>query len=904
MYRLKQLLSILGILITTLSFAQDPIKLSGVILDTEGQPLPSANIIAFNKANNKMESYGITNTNGAYKLSLKTNASYRIRASFVGFQADTLELSTTSTVADLTQDIVLEEITSTLGEVVLATDIPIVVKGDSIVYHAEDFENGTEKKLGDILKKLPGVEVNDDGEIEVEGKAVQKVMVEGKDFFDGDSKLAVENIPSDAVEKIEVLKNFSEVSQLKNVSNNQDNVALNIKLKEGKKNFWFGDITAGAGGDERYLVHPKLFYYSPKKSINVITDFNNIGEIPFTRRDFFKFSGGFKNMTSSTGTSLNLTSDNLGFSLLKNNKAKEINTKFGAMNFDYQVKEGLDLSGFFIYSGTENTLQEYRNTAYINGGVREDSEKNVIQDNQLGLGKLSLAYKPNTKLQINYDIFGKLSRQTEEVMLTSNFNTVNNTISELKENDPFSIQQHANMYYIFKNENILSAQVQHYYAKENPFYSSVFQDVDDEENELPFYNLFPYQLNQNNYSLNQDKTVTTNKVDAKFDYYYILNKTSNLTLTGGQLYTTQEYNSGIFQDLDNGEHVDFNETPFNNDVNYRFSDSYLGGSYRLLKGKFIINPSLTVHQYSLREEQLGEENTENTTFVSPNVFINFSIKKSESLRFTYSKVAQYADIYSFAEGYVLNNYNSLYQGNRSVQNGVYDTWQLSYNSFSFYNGTNVNANVTYINKQDPIKNSFSFNGINAVSTSINSTVADESLSTFGRVDKSFGKFKLRVNSRLSFNNNYNILGDQVTKSKSFTQRHQGSIQTTFEKGPNFEVGYQHMVDDIENNNSKNQYTTHRPFVRLETILFKHFTLNAEYSYYNYTDEERSLNTYQFLNADLYYRNGDSPWEYRLGMTNLLNTNSINNSSFTENNATNTEYIVQPRYWVITLKYTL
>lgn len=904
MYRLKQLLSILGILITTLSLAQDPVKLSGVILDTEGQPLPSANIIAFNKANDKMESYGITNTNGAYKLSLKTNASYRIRASFVGFQADTLELSTTSTVADLTQDIVLEEITSTLGEVVLATDIPIVVKGDSIVYHAEDFENGTEKKLGDILKKLPGVEVNDDGEIEVEGKAVQKVMVEGKDFFDGDSKLAVENIPSDAVEKIEVLKNFSEVSQLKNVSNNQDNVALNIKLKEGKKNFWFGDITAGAGGDERYLVHPKLFYYSPKKSINVITDFNNIGEIPFTRRDFFKFSGGFKNMTSSTGTSLNLTSDNLGFSLLKNNKAKEINTKFGAMNFDYQVKEGLDFSGFFIYSGTENTLQEYRNTAYINGGVREDSEKNVIQDNQLGLGKLSLAYKPNTKLQVNYDIFGKLSRQTEEVMLTSNFNTVNNTISELKENDPFSIQQHANMYYTFKNENILSAQVQHYYAKENPFYSSVFQDVDDEENELPFYNLFPYQLNQNDYSLNQDKTVTTNKVDAKFDYYYILNKTSNLTLTGGQLYTTQEYNSGIFQDLDNGERVDFNETTFTNDVNYRFSDSYLGGSYRLLKGKFIINPSLTVHQYSLREEQLGEENTENTTFVSPNVFINFSIKKSESLRFTYSKVAQYADIYSFAEGYVLNNYNSLYQGNRSIQNGVYDTWQLSYNSFSFYNGTNVNANVTYINKQDPIKNSFAFNGINAVSTSINSTVADESLSTFGRVDKSFGKFKLRVNSRLSFNNNYNILGDQVTKSKSFTQRHQGSIQTTFEKGPNFEVGYQHMVDDIENNNSKNQYTTHRPFVRLETILFKHFTLNAEYSYYNYTDEERSLNTYQFLNADLYYRNGDSPWEYRLGMTNLLNTNSINNSSFTENNATNTEYIVQPRYWVITLKYTL
>jgi len=904
MYKLKQLFGLLGLLITSFVFAQDPIKLSGVISDTEGQPLPSANIIAFNKESNKMESYGITNTHGAYKLALKTNTPYRIRASFVGFRADTIEVSISETATDITQNIVLTELSNALGEVVLATDIPIVVKGDSIVYHAEDFENGTEKKLGDILKKLPGVEVNDDGEIEVEGKAVQKVMVEGKDFFDGDSKLAVENIPSDAVEKIEVLKNFSEVGQLKNVSNNQDNVALNIKLKEGKKSFWFGDITAGAGGDERYLVHPKLFYYSPKKSINLITDVNNIGEIPFTRRDYFKFSGGFKNMHNSTGTSLNLTSDNLGFSLLKNNKAKAIDTKFGAVNFDYQIKEGLDLSGFFIYSGTENVLQEYRNTAYINGGITEDSEKNVVQNNQLGLGKFSMAYKPNTRLQVNYDIFGKLSNQTEEVELTSNYNAINNTINELKEDDPYSIQQHANLYYTFKNDHILSAQIQHYLAKENPFYSSTFQNVENPEDELPFYNLFSYQLNQNNYGLNQDKTVKTNKTDVKFDYYYVLNKRSNLTFTGGHLYTIQDFNTGIFQTLDNNETIDFTDTEFNNDVNYRFSDSYLGGSYRLLKGKFILNPSLTVHHYSLINDQLGLENVENKTFISPNLFVNFSIKKSETIRFTYSRVAQYADVYSFAEGYVLNNYNSLYQGNRSVENGIYDTWRLSYNSFSFYNGTNVNANITYINKQDPVKNSLVFDGINAVSTPINSTVADESLSTFGRVDKSFGKFKLRVNSRLSFNNNYNILADEITKSKSFTQRHQASIQTTFDKGPNFEVGYQHLVDDIENNNSTNRYITNRPFVKLETILFKDFILNADYSFYNYSDEDRSLNTYQFLNADLYYRKGESPWEYRLGITNVLNTNSINNSSFTENFSTTTEYIVQPRYWIATVKYNL
>ena len=92
------------------------------------------------------------------------------------------------------------------------------------------------------------------------------------------------NVFNRALSANEVLRNYNEVSQMRGLGNDRDNVAINIKLKEGKKNFWFGEVTAGAGiadeyGDDngRYLVHPKLFYYSPKYSINVITDFNNIG---------------------------------------------------------------------------------------------------------------------------------------------------------------------------------------------------------------------------------------------------------------------------------------------------------------------------------------------------------------------------------------------------------------------------------------------------------------------------------------------------------------------------------------------------------------------------------------------------------------------------------------------------
>ena len=98
-----------------------------------------------------------------------------------------------------------------LDAVELVYEMPVSVKGDTLIYNADSFKNGTERKLEDVLKKLPGVEINDDGQVEVEGKVVSKVMVEGKDFFDGDTKLATKNIPANAVDKVQVLKNFSEV---------------------------------------------------------------------------------------------------------------------------------------------------------------------------------------------------------------------------------------------------------------------------------------------------------------------------------------------------------------------------------------------------------------------------------------------------------------------------------------------------------------------------------------------------------------------------------------------------------------------------------------------------------------------------------------------------------------------
>lgn len=316
--------------------AYSQIKVEGTVKDTDNNILVLANLVVINQATKILDSYSMTNDKGIYQLNLKPNTNYKLQVSYVGMQPleDSINTKSTPFVKNFTlrHDHMLDNIE-------LVYEMPVKIKGDTLIYNADSFKNKTDRKLGDVLTNIPGVEVNDNGKIEIDGVTVQKVMVEGKDFFDGDTKLATKNIPANALDKIEVLKNYDEVSQLKKARNNEDNIAINIRLKKGKKNFWFGEVTAGAGLDKRYLIHPKLFYYSPKYSLNLITDFNNIGKIPFTRQDYFKFTGGFRGANRNSGSSFNVSSTDIGFLTLQNNKAKAIDSKFVAGNFNYSPKK-------------------------------------------------------------------------------------------------------------------------------------------------------------------------------------------------------------------------------------------------------------------------------------------------------------------------------------------------------------------------------------------------------------------------------------------------------------------------------------------------------------------------------------------------------------------------------------
>ncbi|MEO5776841.1 MAG: carboxypeptidase-like regulatory domain-containing protein [Flavobacterium sp.] len=910
------------LLFSTFSFSQN-IRFEGVIQDATKAPLEMANIMAMNQGTKTMDAYAITNDKGKFVLNLKPNSTYSIKLSYLGMQNK--EITVTTETQNITQNITMETGGIELEGVEIVREMPVSIKGDTIVYNADSFKTGTERKLEDILKKLPGVEVNEDGEVEVEGKKVTKLMVEGKDFFDGDTKLGVKNIPADAIDKVQVLRNYNENSILKGVENNQDNVAMNIKLKAGKKNFWFGDVTAGGGFGpdgkfDRYNVNPKLFYYNPKYSINVITNTNNIGELPLTIQDYFKFTGGFKNMMAKGGSTFNVSSNDLGISLLRNNRAKEIDTDFGAANFSYNPSKSWTLSGFGILSSSVTDLETKSTTNFLNDNSEavastENRQEIAHQKNKLGLFKLSSSYKPNVNFQFDYDILTKISKQDEDNSLLretidESSNSTTENILTAKKQDPITVNQNLSFYYTASEKNVFALEMQHLYQDENPFYNANLEsDPFVSQATSPPTNILGYDYSQNRTDLNQNRFVKTNKLDTKLDYYYMLTPKSNINVTLGNTFSVQNFDSSMYQILDNGTVNDLDNTQNTNDVNYRFNDAFLGLHYKMLTGKFTLTPGVSLHAYALNNEQLATNYKQNFTRVLPDFTAIYQIKKAESLTYNFSFTNNFTDINRQAQGFVLNSYSSLSSGNRTLENAIQQSHSLRYFKYNMFNFENISAFVSYNRTVDGVKTRALFYNVNQISSPYNSEFADQSLMFFGNYGRSFLRYyKASVNANLNWSKYNNIQVDRTTfldvavTNESFNQTYGIKASTNYKNLPNIEIGYSYTINDYPTDT----FFTDKPTIRLDYFFLKSFSFVSEYEYYHYYNNDKTVeNKYDFLSASLIYqKTKDSKWEYKVSATNLLNTTSLNDDSFSQFSTRTSQYKVQPRYVIFSLKYNL
>ena len=916
---MKKLLLVTIFMVTLFTNAQ--VKLTGIVKDSIGEPLEMANVFAVNKTTKKVSSYGFTDSKGRYKLDLDKNSAFNIKISYIGMRTAAFVVETKS--EDIVKSVVLA-FDNTLDEINIVSKMPVTIKGDTIVYNADSFQNGTERKLEDVLTKLPGVEINDAGEIEVEGKTVEKIMVDGKDFFDGDTKLATKNIPSNAVDKIEILKNFGDVTQLKGVQNNQDRVAINIKLKEGKKNFWFGDITAGSGNstdESLYLLQPKLFYYSPKYTINVIGDVNNMGEVVLNRSDIRNFSGGFRSQSPSNGTNISLGSAGIGFLNANARNANKIETKLTALNFSYSPNPKLDLSGFLIFSSNSNGQQNNVTSDYVDPTIPDDFTQSITdQTSNTGLFKFTTNYKKDANNQLDYDIIGRFSNEYRTDDVNSR---VLSDISESERATPYKINQKLSYFYTVNEKNIFALEAQHLLQDEDPFYVASLEN-DPTNNDTADSDGFDAAadrlgLDTSNlfYKLEQDRRVKSNQLDVKLDYYNILNDKSNLNLVLGTIQSKQNFDSKFFQILDNGNTL--NPTPAipgntdpqtTNDTEYTFSDIYTGLRYRLKSGIFTFTPGFTLHSYAVKNTQYETELFEDKfEKFFPELAVIAQFKKSESLRFSYKQEVNFTDVNQIARGIVANSYDSFYYGNSELMNAHVHNLNLNYFSFNMFNYTNVYARINYKKTIDQINKDVNFEPGSVVSssTSLNSPFDNESFSANARFGKTIKKIKASLSASYNYSKTYQFLNSIENTNKLNSQNYSASLGTNFTKAPNVTLKYRLGLTDQSNsaNDKDNEGVTQAPSISFDAYVWNSLTVRTDFSYNEVKQNGTVANSFKIWDATISYRKDkDAKWEYELVGSNLLATGSrasVNTSNvlFSIN-----ETFILPRFVSLRVRYQL
>ena len=696
-------------------------------------------------------------------------------------------------------------------------------------------------------------------------------------------------------------------------------------MKKGKDKFWFGDILAGAGESpshtqnqnlDLHIFQPKLFFYSPTYSINVIGDLNNIGEQAFTRRDYWNFSGGFNRPSGKSGTNISLGNNNLSFLQLQNNRAKDINTEFVAINSIYSPDKKVDYSAFLILTNSETEIQQNNSTQYV--GLTENipdenTQTNTSQVSELGIGKFSLKFIPNVNNQFEYEILGRLTNETQDQNYLS---SVIGAIDQFDEAETFSINQNINYYYTLNEKNIFALEAQHLIKDEDPFYNAILENNENYQitatglgldNSLPFYNIA------------QEKKVRSNQLDAKIDYWNILNKKSDINLTFGTIYSKQEFDSDIFQFLSNSNENIYNPTPsINNgldfnDVSYVFNDVYLGLHYRLKSGKFTISPGFTAHSYNSENSQTESFDAGSLKFkksffkLLPDFNMIIQFKDSETLRLNYAMRTQFTDISKIARGLVLNNYNSIFIGTQDLQNAISHNISLNYNSFNLFNYTNVYAGINYNKSIDQIRNLTSFESVIATSSPFNSGFADENLSSYARYQRSFGKIRGTVGTNFNLSKFNQFIQDtsRPSLSETFSQNYNVSIRTLFKNAPNIEAGMKYSVSETNIGDLETKYFTESPYIEVDALILKSFTFRSNYSTTKFKDQNSIINDFEFFDAAISYRKDkESKWEFELRATNLLDTKSQSQSNVSNISVSTNEYFIQPRFVTIRLIYSL
>lgn len=678
---MKNLLLFLVLVINQYSYAQDFV-ISGKITESNQQALPSASVMLLHPEDSSTLYHTVTNTEGEFRMEDIEKGTYIFRATFLGFLPYHQKISSRPKgglidlgAMELHPDVI------ELEEVTISRPNEVVVKEDTVEYNAGSFTTRPNANVEQLLKRLPGLEVERDGNITVQGERVTRIFVDGKEYYGSNLKMATRNLPADAIEKVQVIDEKSEEARFSGVADGQRQKIINVTLKEERRNSDFGKTTAGAGTSGRYTAQGNYDRLSEKNMISIYGSSNNINNYDVA-------SGG-----SSSGAGGNRSGAGEG---IRQGPAGVTTSLSGGLNFFNQFSEKTHINGNYMldYSNT-HIIRNLTRQNFLPEGTAMYSERNLQRNtNSMHLASVGMERKDsiNTfRLNTSFNLMGGLMLETSNRESFSPAGDVVNQGIRTSSADNNNLNMNTDLFYghrFGKSGRLFTVSGQFSLNKDEALGlsdSNISFDSDMAEDEK--------QRNEQQ-SFNRDYAL-------KFAYTEPLGNRQFLQINYNLSNRSARTHIEVFDIISE-------KSLFNEEQSTRFRTGFLyqqaGISYRLNRSKYNLSVGGNLQQSVLSRRLLENNDLASQNFRNflPYLSYNRKINRFTRIVFNYSTGVREPSVNQLQP--VLSRFDPLniYVGNPALRPEYAHQGRFNFNTSAGASGVFLSGSLTYNYRTNPI----------------------------------------------------------------------------------------------------------------------------------------------------------------------------------------------------------
>lgn len=887
--------------------------IKGQVVDSLSGPMPAATVMLLNPKDSSLVNFALSNTQGFFEIKNISRGTYELKITFMGFApfSQKIEADGTSPVIEAGQLKLLPQATELDPFVVKGEKAPVSIKGDTIEFNAGSFKTKANANVEDLLKKLPGVEVETDGTVRAQGEEVKRVLVDGKEFFGRDPKIATRNLPADAVDKVQVFDKKSDQAEFTGIEDGQREKTVNLELKEDKRNGVFGNATAGAGTEGRYQLKANVNRFRKDQQLSFLGMGNNTNEQGFSITDFMNFTGGSQQMMSGGGGAMRLTFDgnnSSGVPLNFGGRQNGILTNYaGGVNFNKDLSKKTQLSSSYFYNHLDQNISKLTNRV----NYRPDGNLDFNQTSR----QLSTSdnHRVNLTLDHKIDSANTLKFTNNISYSDSEMNSDNSSVTS--QNGEVQNESVRSNYSAQTSMNLNSSLLwRHRFNKKGRTVStnvtlglSKTDGEGNQDSENQIYTGTPEEINI---------LQTNTQVSDNQSYGVSVSYTEPL---GGRKYLEANYNFRTnynsvdreVYDIDNGNEV------FNEDLSNKYNSNYIynrpGLNFRINRQKFSLTVGASYQQTSLEGELILDDVKIDRQFenVLPSAHFNYDFSSFKHFRMDYETSMQEPSIQQLQP--VVDNSDpiNLSVGNPGLEPAYNHRLNLNYTTFDPGKFINFFAFVSATYTTNAIVNSQTYNPetFSRLTMPVN---VDNSMSLNANFNLGFPikplNSRFNVGPTLTYSNGQSVIdGRENTTTRQTTGgsiRYNYTYKEILTVDLSANLSHQQTLYDFE---TPDQIYFNETYTAETNITFlKNYQFNAVFDYLAYTSKSNNYSqAIPLLNVYLSrFVLKNNSGELKIGVNNLLDESMSVSQTATDNYLQQETYNNLGRYYMVSFTYSI